>query len=1556
MAEYSYDQVMTALRNADSAGDTEAATRLATIAKGLQNPAPEATPQPKTNMWDEMLKGTGGALTAGLDLAAGLPKAFGAVPLAAIKTAGGMDADTARKEAAATMEGIVGTPSQGLTGFGIPKEYTTETLPYKAITAPFNWGGEKVEGAGEFVKEKTGSSMLGGLTKQGLDIGLLAMPIPGGKALKRVGGKVLERFVKEPNATELKADLGYGKTEPIGDWTKAFDETVTQEKVAPTQQMELDLGQPDMFGQRPSEFVLDENGIPIKREASLEAQTGERGGDLFSQENIMQQGISENIANWEMPNEARGAIPDREYLKQQEVEQAYVQKAKQDVLDLEEALNLPAQGSQNLGLGKGVGKYQGGALDPQVFLEGLDKMNEALSAATDKLAGILKPAFPKALRNADDTVKILVHNTNAEFDPRMIDARGDLGVHVGTSATSPAIRGQAKLSEITPNMEEGFFKKKSDFLRETQEETFKGKGEKTLPYILDSDKVIKLEVDAGNWETPAKVAQLLKEQGIFTERERAAWENQARNLGEERAMKSMRQYMINRGIDAIEYVNKYEKVEGALGEPTSLVVLNKDKLVPLSDAINSAKGRELPPNLQGEQQLFGGFDVQRLREDLTSIYKDIKPESLDDFLMGIRNAGVNVSDKAAEILYNGLKQEQQSADVITKQNALNKFANKVSPEFDRYMSIWKDKTPQEAVDIVKASVDAPEASLGVYHEVLGTRGRLGAQKVSNDGVRNGLAYLAQSFENARLEGARLLSGGVDNFNSISRKLETVFGHGDAGEVFSQLAEKQANPEFQFRLKPTQQKMLAEIKRVTDQTWDMIVKQVEQMNPTKAEKLRNMKQEYYLPHSWSGDFVSYVRDAEGRLVSFIAERTLNGAKKAVEHLRQELGSTYTIEDPIYAGGKTKQLGKKSIEGKAGTQAQEAFAGQFDMLIDMLTSDDPVVQKAMTAVQSTMNRQAMATAGMKQHMKHSAGVGGFLGSKGWKSAKENYFDMKKSFQNYVESAYDWKGKMDGANFLAMLKDQAPDKVNTYSILRDQFMQSADTFKEVSPTVKTLENTFAKSGYSPKELNFAARKLSNFITLQQVGFGNVIQMIQNFVQSPATQLWSYGNMIAHGAEINPLVAGKNMLMSMWEGMTAGQSNPKWLKYAQEHEINKIGLVEYPERTKLTAGVKNVAAINIKASESSSRIGYFFATTKDLMRAGYPEDIALDMAKNMTRDHMGNMERHAKPGIVSNTGAAGELLGRLQSYSSLAFEMFTQSMLDAAQGLKTANPKLLLPLAGYLYAQYLTGGVNGTIPMDVAEKSHWLGVMAGVIPPEWRSPRQYMLEENPKAAISPMSRIGPMWVEGSFRNNLPFLGAPVVQMATKKAPAISEAMKWVYSLADKSKEPTALGKAEVLREALPASMRGVSEQMFMKTKTGTIVTPSGRPSHKPTEDTRKIGQFTNVRTPERGFEAEVSNLTNAREFRINEARSALEKDFNKHILNTQLGQPVSAEYLKKTIKRDFELGGDPDALIGRAVKFAEEANYPNSVVVQLIRSEKNPFKQRRLAEAYSRITEGIK
>lgn len=68
--EYTYEEVMTALRNADAAGDTEAATRLAEIASSMMNQTEEAKPteQPKeSSMLDELGRQVGltarGAIT-----------------------------------------------------------------------------------------------------------------------------------------------------------------------------------------------------------------------------------------------------------------------------------------------------------------------------------------------------------------------------------------------------------------------------------------------------------------------------------------------------------------------------------------------------------------------------------------------------------------------------------------------------------------------------------------------------------------------------------------------------------------------------------------------------------------------------------------------------------------------------------------------------------------------------------------------------------------------------------------------------------------------------------------------------------------------------------------------------------------------------------------------------------------------------------------------------------------------------------------------------------------------------------------------------------------------------------------------------------------------------------------------------------------------------------------------------------------------------------------------------------------------------------------------------
>lgn len=379
MAEHSYEQVMTALRNADAAGDTEAATRLASIAQSYQKqPSQQSTYGLKEGAVD-FAKGTVGTIAGLADLAVGLPKMAASAIAAPIRTAIYGDPNIQRNVAQQASEDVFGTPSQGLAKLGVPEEYLQGSKSYQTMMKPFELLSEGVEAGGNKVADITGSKDLGGTAKQLADIAMIASPIPGVRLAKRGAAKLLEPFSGAKDATTLRQNLGYEgakKTNPFMEKVLAEDATKAQPTQMPRIQAELDLGQPNQFGQRPSEFTIDENGIPIRRNASLEAQETVRQGDLFSLENQAQK-LRNDVLNRAEPAQ-EGFPANREYLRKQEEELAYQQKAKQDSLPIEEPVAEPSQRSVEMA-NPNRGKFgQGGAIDIDGIWDGLGKLAEGV--------------------------------------------------------------------------------------------------------------------------------------------------------------------------------------------------------------------------------------------------------------------------------------------------------------------------------------------------------------------------------------------------------------------------------------------------------------------------------------------------------------------------------------------------------------------------------------------------------------------------------------------------------------------------------------------------------------------------------------------------------------------------------------------------------------------------------------------------------------------------------------------------------------------------------------------------------------------------------------------------------------------------------------------------------------------------------------------------------------------------------------------------------------------------------------------------------------------------
>jgi len=268
-------------------------------------------------------------------------------------------------------------------------------------------------------------------------------------------------------------------------------------------------------------------------------------------------------------------------------------------------------------------------------------------------------------------------------------------------------------------------------------------------------------------------------------------------------------------------------------------------------------------------------------------------------------------------------------------------------------------------------------------------GRLGIEKIKNEGVRSGLAHLIGLRDKAGIAANTILQGDAGIMRNL-RKLETLLGEGRAGEVIRQIQEGQFNPEYKFNLDAEQMKVKDQIQAMFEQTRQ----EMERITGKPVKQIPN-----YFPSMFFGPFAVELRDANGRLVAFITEKN----KKAVESAAKEViadmaskGEELTASPAKYR----KELQSEAFRNRGG------LAPYFESMMDLLGSEDPLVQKAQQSVQNLVAKRAMDTKKFSQRFERKAGVMGAMGERGWKSAKENYRDAKDVLENYVRAFEDWK----------------------------------------------------------------------------------------------------------------------------------------------------------------------------------------------------------------------------------------------------------------------------------------------------------------------------------------------------------------------------------------------------------------------------------------------------------------------------------------------------------------------------------------------------------------------
>lgn len=1088
---------------------------------------------------------------------------------------------------------------------------------------------------------------------------------------------------------------------------------------------------------------------------------------------------------------------------------------------------------------------------------------------------------------------------------------------------------RAKERKIVQDVEEQL--KQEEAVKEAQrtEETLYGQ-QQELPLTENQFgvKPEELQVDENgipfNQERSAEVQQMEREsipqQELFTpEHYKQQAVNEAVNTWQPNE-ESLRSAMPDR-----EYLKQQEIEQAYLQKE------QQDRTAPVETEFQpqqASKIMDLPPELRGQQELFSGFDAKRVVEDLNNLFDKVKPKSLDEFILAAKQAGVNQSDNILKMVYEDSIKTKETVQAEQVNRAISKV-----PGLENKLDIYRDITPETVQEEISRAGDAAQGELGFSRNNLLSRGRLGLETIKNSGLRAGISYMLKLRDNANIEANTMLHGDNGLVRNL-RKMEGLFNEGKAWEVLRQRMEAEFNPEYQFRFDREQQKINAQL----DKMFESVRTRMEELTGKKIQKIAN-----YFPSMFYGDYVSVVKDADGRVVGYITEKSGNAAKTAGEFVKQELGEGFTVSDPSFRGEFKNQRFRDSSH----------LANYFDAYAELLGSDDPVVQRAQDSIQRALNKRAMDTRNVKQRMKFKAGVLGAEGRKGWKNLTENYRDSKDVLENYFRGFKEWEANMESAKFLEQVKETNPDAVNTYKTMADYFDDLRYGSDSSLKIMKELESSLANKDIPLLGkrnilggMTQAQRKTANFLTSNWLGWWNPVAMTQNMLQ-PLNTLPKLVELATNGGSkdvISPLILG--MADGLLDGVQIagnkflGKDLSQKTKYMKDFEVIKPGLVEAQNKTKGGHYFnKGVVSGGLLTTEAFARATSFNIFRRYLEASGYDTKTSMEMAKNLTHEYQVNYENYAKAGALSKI-PGGELAGKLQSYKINQMTQLANFLAEAK------NNKNLAPLVAAIALSIGMTGVSGMIGMDVAEGLHGLAVKTGAVDPQSRSPRQWAMDLGGSLANGIPSQVTGKWLTGSLAFNL--VGdmswrnmAPVVfgayDAASKVAGVAPRAIKDIVTSEHTLPQSE---KYQLASSIVPASLRGQLENRFLTDTEGRISSPyTGEVTYqKGPQDQDLLSRFTNMRSTQRGETIARAQLLKEQNKRIAEKQDAKLKSAQKMVDESiRMNRPLDEKYLQNVMQDLLDLEADPEVAINKINDFVVRNHMGDWLERQIMAGEIN-------------------
>lgn len=672
-------------------------------------------------------------------------------------------------------------------------------------------------------------------------------------------------------------------------------------------------------------------------------------------------------------------------------------------------------------------------------------------------------------------------------------------------------------------------------------------------------------------------------------------------------------------------------------------------------------------------------------------------------------------------------------------------------------------------------------------------------------------------------------------------------------------------------------------------------------------------EGHFPGIFKGGYKALVTHADG--VTAVLSTDSRGQMKAAQEWIKENHPGATMTE-------VKRKGLASYKNES-----DLLSGQNDILA-LLAEHDPRWAEVQAINQEAIKHGNNSIFAFNRHELSKKGVIGNEGNKPWLDPKENAQSAHEALVQYFEEGalhHELQQPLfDVKKFIANQDIPMP-KTKEFANSYIEHITGKDANNPVAQALNfAIDQPGRALGYGPVSTLRVAGAIKNRMSQVFMGFLNypflAAQMLQP-IQTVAPVMAILGGRLGNTAKI-PLMMTKGA--STWAHgfaeLTTGKDlgvNPvdrQIVQYGVDRGIAGFSEMEkaYEGRnSKLMRGFNQVAEVNMKLGETTTRMPSFIATTHLLVDGGVPLERAMQVAEKATQFSMFDYHKWERAPIYGKLGVMGNFAGALTTFKHAYIGNQIKLLQEAkggpeSVGLAHGNA---LPIVSSLLSMLALAGVSGMPGYDDLDKLY--GVITDKFFGKQKNIRDSVMSELPEGMKS-----GYLGVATNLAMNSKFSSASVLpdyeHPAAVVSPQLSAFMQVIADGIDVVKNGDKQSFANLLLDAAPSGMKGFVEEGMFKDKDGNLLDRNQQVKYHRSPEEWQMRKWS-------GLRSQKEMLNNEEVFRAGNAMQAdtaakkdMENDFKRAAINNNIGPNVDK------IGKFADRGGDPKAIINAATTAA--------------------------------------